>query len=66
MSHRMHVDSSVKLIGELLFGIVKSDEMLYTVRPTGQPLVEDWDCLKAMVTLPTLSLNSYLKSQTCE
>ncbi|KAK7834098.1 vacuolar-processing enzyme [Quercus suber] len=49
MSHRMHVDSSVKLIGELLFGIVKSDEMLYTVPPTGQPLVEDWDCLKAMV-----------------
>ncbi|KAK7853098.1 vacuolar-processing enzyme [Quercus suber] len=32
MSHRMHVDSNVKLIGELLFGIVKSDEMLYTVR----------------------------------
>ena len=56
MSHRMHVDSSVKLIGALLFGIVKSDEMLNTVRPTGQPLVDDCDCLKAMVTL--LSTNS--------
>ncbi|KAK7831191.1 vacuolar-processing enzyme [Quercus suber] len=49
MSYRMHVDSSVKLTGELLFGIVKSDEMLNTVQPTGQPLVDDWDCLKAMV-----------------
>ncbi|KAK7831189.1 vacuolar-processing enzyme [Quercus suber] len=49
MSYRMHVDSSVRLTGELLFGIVKSDEMLNTVQPTGQPLVDDWDCLKAMV-----------------
>ncbi|KAL4649374.1 hypothetical protein ACB092_01G010200 [Castanea dentata] len=33
MSHRMHVDGSVELIGEILFGIVKSDAMLNTVRP---------------------------------
>uniref|UniRef100_A0A7N2KR98 Legumain prodomain domain-containing protein n=1 Tax=Quercus lobata TaxID=97700 RepID=A0A7N2KR98_QUELO len=49
LSHRMHVDGSVKLIGDVLFGIMKSDEILNTVRPTGQPLIDDWDCLKGMV-----------------
>ncbi|KAK4274593.1 hypothetical protein QN277_017790 [Acacia crassicarpa] len=49
MAHRMHLDNSVKLIGKLLFGIEKGPEVLNTVRPTGQPLVDDWDCLKMMV-----------------
>ncbi|XP_030948088.1 vacuolar-processing enzyme-like [Quercus lobata] len=49
MSHRMHIDNSVKLIGKLLFGIEKGPEVLNTVRPVGQPLVEDWDCLKTLV-----------------
>ena len=57
LSHRMHVDGSVKLIGDVLFGIMKSDEILNTVRPTGQPLIDDWDCLKGMVMLPNLSLS---------
>ncbi|XP_021276816.1 vacuolar-processing enzyme-like [Herrania umbratica] len=49
MSHRMHIDDSMKLIGKLLFGIEKGPEVLKTVRPAGQPLVDDWKCLKKMV-----------------
>lgn len=51
MSHRMHMDQTMKLIGKLLFGIKKGPEVLNTVRPAGQPLVDDWDCLKTMVVL---------------
>ena len=57
MSHRMHLDNSVKLIGKLLFGIEKGPEVLTTVRPAGRPLVDDWDCLKTLVILPILSLS---------
>ncbi|KAB1219760.1 Vacuolar-processing enzyme [Morella rubra] len=49
MSHRMHIDHSVKLIGKLLFGIEKGSEILNTVRSAGQPLVDDWNCLKTLV-----------------
>ncbi|KAJ7958329.1 Vacuolar-processing enzyme [Quillaja saponaria] len=49
MSHRMHVDNSAKLIGRLLFGIDKGQEVLDIVRPAGQPIVDDWDCLKTLV-----------------
>ena len=49
MSHRMHVDNSVKLIGKLLFGIEKGPEVLNAVRPAGSALVDDWHCLKTMV-----------------
>ncbi|XP_010244352.1 PREDICTED: vacuolar-processing enzyme-like [Nelumbo nucifera] len=49
MSHRMHIDHSMMLIGKLLFGYEKGPEVLKTVRPAGQPLVDDWDCLKTMV-----------------
>jgi len=49
MSHRMHIDESMKLIGKLLFGIEKGPEVLSAVRPSGQPLVDDWDCLMTMV-----------------
>ncbi|KAK6927302.1 Peptidase C13, legumain [Dillenia turbinata] len=49
MSHRMHIDNSIKLVGKLLFGIEKGSEVLKTVRPAGQPLVDDWDCLKTLV-----------------
>ncbi|KAI3692606.1 hypothetical protein L6452_32426 [Arctium lappa] len=49
MSHRMHVDSSIKLVGKVLFGIEKGVEVLDGVRPAGQPLVDDWDCLKTLV-----------------
>lgn len=49
MSHRLHVDNSVKLIGKLLFGISEGSEVLNKVRPAGQPLADDWTCLKNMV-----------------
>ncbi|KAL2544965.1 Vacuolar-proCES [Forsythia ovata] len=49
MAHRTHIDSSIKLVGKLLFGIEKGPEVLKNIRPTGQPLVDDWDCLKSLV-----------------
>ncbi|KAJ4952769.1 hypothetical protein NE237_029601 [Protea cynaroides] len=49
VSHRMHIDQSIELIGKLLFGIEKGPKVLNAVRPGGQPLVDDWDCLKTMV-----------------
>ena len=49
MSHRLHVDNSVKLVGKLLFGISEGSEVLNKVRPAGQPLADDWTCLKNMV-----------------
>ena len=49
MSHRMHIDHSIKLIGKLLFGIEKASEVLNAIRLAGQPLVDDWDCLKTLV-----------------
>ncbi|PIA42847.1 hypothetical protein AQUCO_02000357v1 [Aquilegia coerulea] len=49
MTHRLHIDQSVKLVGKLLFGIEKGPEVLKVVRPAGQPLVDNWDCLKTMV-----------------
>lgn len=52
MSHRLHVDNSVDLIGNLLFGSKHGSEMLKAIRPAGQPLVDDWSCLKSMVSIP--------------
>lgn len=49
IAHRTHIDSSIKLIGKLLFGIEKGPEVLKAVRPTGKPLVDDWTCLKSLV-----------------
>uniref|UniRef100_A0A1D1YQ47 Vacuolar-processing enzyme n=1 Tax=Anthurium amnicola TaxID=1678845 RepID=A0A1D1YQ47_9ARAE len=49
MSHRLHVDNSIELVGKLLFGSKKGTEVLKAVRPAGQPVVDDWGCLKTMV-----------------
>ncbi|KAJ6822995.1 vacuolar-processing enzyme-like [Iris pallida] len=49
MSHRLHVDNSIELVAKLLFGSKKGMEVLKGSRPAGQPLVDDWDCLKSMV-----------------
>lgn len=49
MSHRMHLDKSIKLIGNLLFGSDTGPSILNFVRPRGHSLVDDWDCLKKMV-----------------
>ena len=39
----------MNLIGKLLFGSVRVLNVLNTIRPLGQPLVNDWDYLKTMV-----------------
>ncbi|XP_010259032.1 PREDICTED: vacuolar-processing enzyme-like [Nelumbo nucifera] len=49
--HRTHIDGSVELIGNILFGTERSASILSAVRPSGLPLVDDWGCLKAMVRL---------------
>lgn len=49
VSHRMHIDKSVELLGKLLFGVDAGPTMLAAVRPLGLPLVDDWSCLKSMV-----------------
>lgn len=50
MSHRMHLDDSIELVGKLLFGIEKGPKVLMAVRPAGQPVVDDWQCLKTLVS----------------
>ncbi|CAA0838401.1 Vacuolar-processing enzyme gamma-isozyme [Striga hermonthica] len=49
MAHRTHIDNSIKLIGKLLFGIKKGPVVMEEVRPAGEPLVDDWNCLKSLV-----------------
>ncbi|MQM01040.1 hypothetical protein Taro_033788, partial [Colocasia esculenta] len=49
MSHRLHLDNSIELVGKLIFGSIRGVEALKTVRPAGQPVVDDWTCLKTMV-----------------
>ncbi|AQK73110.1 Vacuolar processing enzyme 1 [Zea mays] len=49
--HRKHLDNSINFIGKLLFGAEKGPSTLEAVRPPGQPLVDDWDCLKQMVRI---------------
>ncbi|KAK6782409.1 hypothetical protein RDI58_020205 [Solanum bulbocastanum] len=51
ISEREHVDKSVKHIGQILFGVKNGPEVLNIVRPAGQPLVDDWDCLKSFVKI---------------
>uniref|UniRef100_A0A453CJ31 Legumain prodomain domain-containing protein n=1 Tax=Aegilops tauschii subsp. strangulata TaxID=200361 RepID=A0A453CJ31_AEGTS len=55
--HRKHLDSSIDFIGKLVFGFDKGPSMLGAVRGSGQPLVDDWYCLKTMVseTIPYLN-----------
>ncbi|KAG2722420.1 hypothetical protein I3760_02G127900 [Carya illinoinensis] len=49
ISYRKHVDYSISQIGKLLFADSDSSMVLESVRPIGQPLVDDWDCLKMIV-----------------
>ena len=49
MGHRSHVDISVELIGNLLFGCSDGPMVLKTVRAAGEPLVDYWSCLKSTV-----------------
>nr|CAB16318.1 cysteine proteinase precursor [Vicia narbonensis] len=49
VKHRNHLDGSVELIGVLLFGPTKGSSVLQSVRASGLPLVDDWECLKSRV-----------------
>ncbi|PHT38562.1 Vacuolar-processing enzyme [Capsicum baccatum] len=49
VAHKSQVDNSVKHLGEILFGVEYGRETLQSVRPVGQPLVDNWDCLKSYV-----------------
>ncbi|KAI3455749.1 hypothetical protein Pfo_012412 [Paulownia fortunei] len=49
ISSRMLVDNKVKQISKFFFGAKRGIAMLHTVRPGGQPLVDDWSCLKTFV-----------------
>jgi legumain len=49
IARRSRVDNSMELIGNLLFGSMEGPKVLNAVRSVGQPLVDDWDCLKQMV-----------------
>lgn len=51
ISEREDVDKSVRLIGQIMFGVENGPEMLNIVRPAGQPLVDDWECLKSFVSI---------------
>ncbi|GAB4854417.1 hypothetical protein Ancab_023003 [Ancistrocladus abbreviatus] len=53
MSHRKHVDNSIRAIRDILFGSQNGAVVLNTVRPAGKPLVDDWDCLKTTVKIYT-------------
>jgi len=49
MEHRSHLDNSMELIGNLLFGSSKGPIILKATREAGVPLVDDWSCLKSTV-----------------
>lgn len=51
MTHRVHIDRSIELIGKILFGLDASKDKLNEVRPSNKPLVDDWKCLKSMVSV---------------
>jgi legumain len=50
MSYRMHLDESVTRIGKILFGDDEGQRTLNAIRPQGKVLVDDWSCLKSMVS----------------
>lgn len=57
--HRKQVDHNVNEIGKLLLGYKNVAKVLKNVRPSGQPLVDDWGCLKKLVIYNNLALNFY-------
>ncbi|KAL8253702.1 hypothetical protein R6Q59_031923 [Mikania micrantha] len=46
LRHRAHLDSSIDMIGVLLFGPQNGRSILRLARGPDLPLVDDWDCLK--------------------
>ncbi|XLR69662.1 hypothetical protein S83_020334 [Arachis hypogaea] len=51
IAEREHVDNVVKKIGDLLFGEDNSATLMASFRPSGQPLVDDWDCFKNYIKI---------------
>ncbi|KAF4404584.1 hypothetical protein G4B88_005970 [Cannabis sativa] len=49
LAHREHVDYSINQIGKLLLGHHDHQNGFKNLRSSGQPLVDDWDCLKTLV-----------------
>ncbi|KNA12703.1 hypothetical protein SOVF_123500 [Spinacia oleracea] len=49
IKHRSHLDSSIDLIGKILFGPINGPSVLRAKPTPGMPIVNDWDCLKSMV-----------------
>lgn len=51
LSHRLHVDRSMRQISEKIASSIKNSIKLASAlnRPEDKPLVDDWDCLKTMV-----------------
>ncbi|XP_027190454.1 vacuolar-processing enzyme gamma-isozyme-like [Cicer arietinum] len=49
IAHREYVDKSVHMISSILFGEEKGSTIIVDVRASGQPLVDDWDCLKTFM-----------------
>lgn len=47
LSLRKQIDHTIQQIGKFLFGTYEeTSKVLNNVRPSGQPLVDDWDCFK--------------------
>ncbi|KAL6850396.1 hypothetical protein ACP4OV_021023 [Aristida adscensionis] len=51
VDQRKHVENNIDFIGRFVFGFEKGPLMLKAVRTAGQPLVDNWDCLKKMVQI---------------
>ncbi|KAL1314735.1 hypothetical protein AAHE18_16G210500 [Arachis hypogaea] len=51
IAQREHVDNSVKAIADHLFGEEYRTSLISSVRPSGQPLVDDWDCFKNYIKI---------------
>lgn len=52
LRHRIHLDGSMDIIGAFLFGPEKGSSVLKHVRKSGLPVVDDWECLKSLVSKP--------------
>ena len=63
--HRKHLDTSIDFIGKLVFGFDKGPSVLEAARGSGQPLVDDWDCLKTMVSVTFPYLKSHKYATPC-
>ncbi|KAJ0667662.1 putative legumain protein [Helianthus annuus] len=51
LTHRGHLDSSIDMIGVLLFGPQNGRSILHSARAPGLPLVDDWECFKSTARL---------------